>query len=168
MRADGHMDQHHHLRTRPFLSRCENKNAYLTAAGHPVTILNDDFPNTRQCRLLQSVDRPKHVKTFPTTCYLKHKTLLMSYRCIVITKISHTHLRYRSATVNASGLKLDIISFQSQELPPTSSADVSNKALSVDGLFVENCALLGYYAASGGNSLSTFIFKGLDPRRLER
>lgn len=74
MRAAGQMDQHHHLRTRPFLARCENKHA-LTEFGLPVTILNGDFPNTKQGQLLQSVDRPEHVKTFPTNCYLKHKIL---------------------------------------------------------------------------------------------
>jgi hypothetical protein len=153
------MDQHHHLRMRPLLARCENKNAYLTAVGLPVTILNDDFPNTKQCQLLQSVNRPQHVKTFPTNCYFTHthtKYSLMSYRCIVTTKKkSHTHPHYSSAAVYAWGPKWGVISFQSQELL-TLSANVSNMALSADGSFVENCVLLGYYAASSGNSFPTF------------
>jgi hypothetical protein len=45
-----------------------------------------------------------------------------------------------SAAVNASGLKWGVISFQSQDIP-TSSANVSNMALSADGSFVENCML---------------------------
>jgi len=74
MRAAGQTNQHHHLRMSPFLARCENKNAYsyLTAGGLPVAILNGDFPNTKQCQLLHSVDRPQHVKTFPTNCYFTH------------------------------------------------------------------------------------------------
>jgi hypothetical protein len=92
------------------------------------------------------------------------KYSLMSYRCIVMTEnIAHP------PALPFCDLKWGVksISFQSQELP-TSSADVSNMALSADGLFVENCDLLDYYAASVGNSLPTFILKGLDPRRLER
>jgi len=77
-------------------------------------------------------------------------------------KKTHTHPHYRSAAVIAWGLKWGVFSFQGQELP-TSSANVSNMELSADGSFVENCALLGYYAASSGNSLPTFILNGLDP-----
>jgi len=73
-----------------------------------------------------------------------------------MTQKTHTHPHYLSAAVNASGLKWGVISFQSQDLP-TSSANVSNMALSADGSFVEKCALLGYYAASSGNFLRTFI-----------
>ena len=83
---------------------------------------------------------------------LSHELQVYSYDEIK----THTHPHYRSAAVNAWGLKWGVISFQSKALP-TPSANVSNMALSADGSFVEICTLLGYYAASSGNSLPTFI-----------